>query len=285
MTFLWAAFIALGLLPLASAAFSRSGIPQDAVDRKAGWPIVTAPFRSLALRLFHAERFGGTASRIRYAQSFLHGESRAEERSVQLLTRMLGASYGALTVGTAAALAAGDAAVMALSAWIAVLLPIVLYKEVMQRVKRRKQQIVLELPFVLNKLVLLLQSGETLMRSLQLAAERPGKRDHPLYAEFRVLLTMLNNRTPFPQAIEWFARRCAVHEVSLFANALLLNYKRGGDELAGTLRTLNAQLWHTRKTALLTMGEEASSKLVFPMAVLFLTVMAIVAAPAFFYLN
>jgi tight adherence protein C len=123
------------------------------------------------------------------------------------------------------------------------------------------------------------------MRSLQLAAERPGKRDHPLYVEFRGLLTMLNNRTPFPQAIEWFARRCAVHEVSLFANALLLNYKRGGDELAGTLRTLNAQLWHTRKTALLTLGEEASSKLVFPMAVLFLTVMVIVAAPAFFYLN
>nr|WP_249866162.1 type II secretion system F family protein [Paenibacillus konkukensis] len=84
----------------------------------------------------------------------------------------------------------------------------------------------------------------------------------------------------FAKAMEDFNKRCGVQEVSLFTTTLLLNYKRGGDELVMSLKELSVTLWDKRKSLAKTLGEEASSKMVFPMVLIFMVVMIIVAAPA-----
>jgi tight adherence protein C len=61
---------------------------------------------------------------------------------------------------------------------------------------------------------------------------------------------------------------------------VLLNYRRGGDDFVVALRELTRNLWEKRKALARTMGEEASSKLVFPMVITFGIVMVIVATPA-----
>lgn len=66
----------------------------------------------------------------------------------------------------------------------------------------------------------------------------------------------------------------------MFTTTLLLNHKRGGEELVLSLRELSVILWDKRKALARTLGEEASSKLVFPMVLIFFIVMVIVASPA-----
>lgn len=66
----------------------------------------------------------------------------------------------------------------------------------------------------------------------------------------------------------------------MFTTTVLLNYKRGGHDLTVALRNLSKDLWERRKAVSRILGEEASSKLVFPMALIFLIVIVIVAAPA-----
>ncbi|MNW00625.1 hypothetical protein D3C71_1961440 [compost metagenome] len=66
----------------------------------------------------------------------------------------------------------------------------------------------------------------------------------------------------------------------MFSTNVLMNFKRGGSDFAYSLEELSHTLWERRKAAARTIGEEASAKMVFPMVLLFCTVMLIVAAPA-----
>jgi tight adherence protein C len=66
---------------------------------------------------------------------------------------------------------------------------------------------------------------------------------------------------------------------------LLLNYKRGGDDLVVALRTLSKELWDKRKALSRTLGEEASTKLVFPMVIVFVIVLVVIASPAIMLMN
>jgi tight adherence protein C len=80
--------------------------------------------------------------------------------------------------------------------------------------------------------------------------------------------------------MERFNRSCAVQEVSIFTTVLLLNYRRGGEHFVLALRELSYTLWEKRKAIARTRGEEASSKLVFPLVGILLVLMILVAAPA-----
>jgi tight adherence protein C len=95
---------------------------------------------------------------------------------------------------------------------------------------------------------------------------------------------LLNNYS-FAQAFQDFSRRCGLREVSVFATAVVLNDRRGGEEFAASLKEQSKELWDRRKALVRTLGEEASAKLAFPMVLVFLVVMVIVAAPAILIMN
>ena len=75
--------------------------------------------------------------------------------------------------------------------------------------------------------------------------------------------------------MEDFNKRCGVQEVSLFTTTLLLNYKRGGDEAGDVIERTFIYIMGQRKPIAKTLGEEASSKMVFPMVFIFFVVMVV----------
>ncbi|MNJ65984.1 hypothetical protein D3C77_620270 [compost metagenome] len=89
----------------------------------------------------------------------------------------------------------------------------------------------------------------------------------------------------FQQALEGFSKRCGIQEVSAFTTAVLLNYRRGGSDFVLSLRDLSHTLWEKRKAVGKTLGEQASSKLVFPMVLLFLIIVILVGTPAFMIMD
>jgi tight adherence protein C len=158
-------------------------------------------------------------------------------------------------------------------------------QELDNRIKKRKQSILIELPELLNKLILLIDAGESIQQAIARCVKhkpplQSDKALNPLTHELRQMLNELNNNRSFHLAMEDFNQRCHIQEVSIFTTTVLLNYKRGGEQLALALRELSRIVWEKRAAIAKTLGEEASSKLVFPMILIFIIVMIIIASPA-----
>jgi tight adherence protein C len=280
------AIAAYAALPAVIWLFVRRKGPVPAKDAAvSGVRSWIRPYASTVLLLLRHPDVSTLTHRLRMAEMALRGERGAQERLILRVAEMLASVHLLSAAGMAAGAAMGDPAPALAMLVLAVLLPCYQYQTIMRRVEWRKRQIMLELPLVINKMVLLLQSGEPLMRALQAAASATDRPGHPLYAELREMLAHWQHHQSFAAAVERFSRRCAVHEASVFANSLMMNYRRGGDDLVHSLRLLGAELWSRRKAMARTLGEEASAKLVLPMVVMFFTVMVIVAAPAFFHMS
>lgn len=170
-----------------------------------------------------------------------------------------------------------------------VFIPIIvigLVKDLEKKIKKREQKIIIELPELLNKIILLVNAGETLQKSIMRCVEQKKDIDEsPLYIELLQASHELEINRPFQQVLEDFNKRCGVQEVSIFTTTILLNYRKGGGDLLVALRELSNNLWEKRKAIAKTLGEEASSKLVLPMVLIFLVVLIIVATPAILFMK
>ncbi|SDS19989.1 type II secretion system protein F (GspF) [Paenibacillaceae bacterium GAS479] len=207
-------------------------------------------------------------------------------------TRLFAASatgygYLAAAAGLLLAGAAGEPNIAWLGFVCGLLLTIGRLREVHKQARRRKQELLLALPDLLGKLTLLIGAGETVHRALAHCADRPPGhgRESLLHGELVKAVQAMSNGQSFSAAIEAFSRRCAVQEVSVFTTVLLLNYRRGGDQLSLSLREISLPLWDKRRSAARTRGEEASSKLVFPLTGIFFILMVLVGAPAMLLMN
>lgn len=158
--------------------------------------------------------------------------------------------------------------------------PLALYKREQGALIRKRRSMLIELPEVLNQLMLLVGAGETVQQALIRIAEKTGASADPLRMELSEAARTLKMNGSFTKCMEDFSKRCSLQETTLFTTTLLLNYRRGGEEMLVSLRELSMTLWDKRKALAKTLGEEASSKLVFPMVLIFFIVMVIVAVPA-----
>jgi tight adherence protein C len=163
---------------------------------------------------------------------------------------------------------------------LAVLLPVLITKQLDDKIKERQEDIILELPEFVNKLVLLVNAGVNVEKAIiRIVSQQKNKEDSYLYRELKEVVAELNNNGNFSEAIEHFNKRCRVQEVSVFSSTLLLNYNRGS-ELVIALRSLSKELWEKRKMVAKVRGEQASTKLVFPMVIIFIVVLVVVGYPA-----
>lgn len=210
----------------------------------------------------------------------LKGADWTIERTKAETAASLGNGYAALTGCAWLSLLVQEPLLLIMGIVFGILLTIRQVIEAGRLVEQRKQQMITELPDMLSKLMLLVGAGETVQHALARCLERKEADKHPLYKEWSDAVSSLQNGQSFSSAMERFNRRCAVQEVSIFTTVLLLNYRRGGEHFVLALRELSYTLWEKRKAIARTRGEEASSKLVFPLVGILFVLMVLVAAPA-----
>lgn len=222
----------------------------------------------------------------------LEGPTTQSNAAIRFVGRNLMVVLAAFLTVLFLGLLAGDEALLIAGLGAAVLLPFFLLRQLDSRIRAKKRQILIELPELLSKLILLVNAGDTVQQAIARCVAHPAApgdsaKDaadeaaiHPLDRELAVLARDMGNGLSFSIALEHFSKRCGVQEVTLFTNTVLLNYRRGGDDFVTSLRELNRVLWDKRKALAKTLGEEASSKLVFPMVLIFVVVMVVVATPA-----
>ncbi|MDQ0195516.1 type II secretion system F family protein [Paenibacillus wynnii] len=258
------------------------GLPMEGIRlRKLGEPLLLLVEASRITSYFPSVIF-----RIQRSIQKSQGARQGTERTLLFLGEMLSYSWLLLTAGCTLSLITGERIGVVLGTFLAGALPMALVSDLHKKVKLREQLITLELPELLNSIVLLVGAGETVQRALvRCSASRKGDISHPLYRELATMISEWESGYSFQQAFENFSKRCAVQEVALFTTTVLLNYRRGGGDFALSLRDLSRMLWERRKAISRTHGEQASAKLVFPMVVIFLVVIVLVGTPAFMMLN
>jgi tight adherence protein C len=190
-----------------------------------------------------------------------------------------GSGMGAAGLSALAALLTGAADVLPIGLIVAALLPVSKIRSLRRRVEEQRRAVLRELPELLSVLMLLVGAGESLQNAL-LRCAREGGDDHPLYRELKRAMHAMQNGESFQLAMDGFARRVGVQEASVLTSALLLQYRKGGADFVHALRELSFNLWEKRKSLARTKGEEAVSKLSFPLVLMFFVLMVIIGSPA-----
>ncbi|MNZ33595.1 Bacterial type II secretion system protein F domain protein [compost metagenome] len=234
-----------------------------------------------------SQRFPILFYKIQRSIQKISGDRRGGEFTLLFLAEMLNYSWLLLVAGCLMTLLMdGEITGIVIGGILSVLLPAALINDLHRKVVKREQAIHLELPELLNKLVLLVGAGSTVQQAIRQCLERKQEEEqHPLYGELFRMQRELEGGYSFQQALEGFSKRCGVQEVSAFTTAVLLNYRRGGNDFVLALRDLSHSLWDKRKSVSKTLGEQASSKLIFPLVLIFLIIVILVGAPAFMIMD
>lgn len=152
-------------------------------------------------------------------------------------------------------------------------------RELLEKVRKRRASIQYDFPDFVNKLILLVNAGMTVSRAWDRVAAGCGK-ETPLYRELSITLQDMRSGRPEAKAYEEFAKRCRVPEITRFITVVLQNVRKGNSELVPILRVFAGECWEMRKSTAKRYGEEASTKMLLPMMLMFAAILLIVVTPA-----
>jgi len=157
-------------------------------------------------------------------------------------------------------------------------------RELGDKVKNRRIQMQIDFPEFLNKLALLVNAGMTISGAIEKITTDAGNLGisvkRTLYGELEKTSNEIKLGKSEIKAYEDFAKRCRLSEITRFTSILIQNLKRGSSELVAILRLQSAECWSSRKNAARILGEEAETKLLFPMMLMLLAILIIVIAPS-----
>ena len=152
-------------------------------------------------------------------------------------------------------------------------------RELDERIRKRRLSIQMDFPDFLNKLVLLINAGMTVSRAWEKVVN-DSRKGGLLYEELRAVVSDIRSGKPEQRAYEDFAKRCRIPEITRFVSVVLQNLRKGNSELVSVLRVYAGECWEMRKNAARRLGEEASTRMLLPMVLMFLAVLLIVITPA-----
>ena len=148
-----------------------------------------------------------------------------------------------------------------------------------RNIKKRKLEIMLDFPDFIVRLTLLINAGMTVTKAWEKVSNDLGGQ-RALGKELEIAGLEIGAGKSAHKAYEDFAKRCRTQEVTRVVSVLLQNIKKGNSELVSVLRIHANECWEMRKNAAKKLGEEASSKMLFPMFLMFIAVLLIVITPA-----
>ncbi len=147
------------------------------------------------------------------------------------------------------------------------------------RQKKRRLEIQLEFPDFINKLTLLINAGMTMSKAWEKISADCSKMGD-FYAEVNKTVIDIKTGKSEAEAFSQFAKRVKTPEISRLMSTIVQSTKRGGNDLVLSLRLLSNECWDMRKNAIKRLGEEASTKLLIPMIIMFFAIIIIVITPA-----
>lgn len=145
-------------------------------------------------------------------------------------------------------------------------------------INRRATSIEQDFPEMLSKLALLVNAGMIVKEAWEKISENG---DGVLYKEMRTAVIDMQNGVTEMDAIIEFAERCGNDDVTKFSSTLVQNLSKGSRELVEFLKQFSGEIWMKKKQNARKKGEEASGKLMIPIALMFLGLLVMLVVPIF----
>ena len=197
--------------------------------------------------------------------------------TITLLVTTLAAAFAAISGGMGDTKNCGTFLLISLVALVA--LPLLLDRDLQAKIESRRLAIQKEFPDMVNKLMLLVNAGMTISRALE-KIESDNKKDNPIYYELTLAFGEIRAGKPEGVAYEEFGRRCKIKEVVRFVSVIVQNLRKGGSEVVPVLQVQAMECWEMRKSVAKRLGEEASTKILIPLMIMFVGILMIVITPA-----
>lgn len=142
----------------------------------------------------------------------------------------------------------------------------------------RRDELLADMPQVLSKLTLLVNSGMVVREAWKKVAYG-GERE--LYREMQTTVLEMQNGIAELEAYRNFAERCSIKQIRRFSSTMIQNMQKGNAEISFFLKELSDEMWEEKKHLVKRKGEAANSKLLLPMAMIFIGILVMVMVPAF----
>lgn len=156
-----------------------------------------------------------------------------------------------------------------------------------KRKQKREQQMMLDYPELVNKLTLYMGAGLTVRGAFEkISADYLSRKKNKKglirwgYEEIVFVCREMQAGMSEKQSLETMAEHCGIYMYRKLSALLLQNMKKGSKELAQLLQKEAMLAFEERKNAAKKMGEEAGTKLLFPMILMLGIVLAILIVPA-----
>lgn len=173
----------------------------------------------------------------------------------------------------------GDVTFLVIGAAMAGILVWASFNGVKSKVNERHQKVSLELPELTNQILILSGAGMTLKGAIiKIAKEMPG--EGPLYQALKQAVDKMELGMTDEQALDGLTASCNMPEVRRFVSVILQNMHRGGTDVLLALGEIGREMWAARKATAQRIAEETTTKLLFPMMLMLIAVILLVAVPA-----
>lgn len=150
---------------------------------------------------------------------------------------------------------------------------------------RRSEQLLMDYPGLIMKFTLLVQAGMTVRKAFQkMASDYRRKKGTPprfAYEEILAACYEMDSGVSEAEAYRRFGERCGQIKYKTFATLLIQNLQKGSRRMSEMLERESMEAWDERKRKARVLGEAAATKLLLPMVLMLVVVMAIIMIPAF----
>lgn len=172
----------------------------------------------------------------------------------------------------------GQIAMLVLIIFLGAFLAYYFGKEPERKIEARSDQIMSEFSEVVSKLALLTDAGMILREAWQ---EIAYSSEGTIYSEMVTAFTDMNNGMSETEAIRQFGNRCMVPEIKKFTSTLIQGISKGNRELSIMLSKQSSEVWELKRQMVKRKGEQAQSKLLVPMILMFVGILVMIMIPIF----
>lgn len=152
------------------------------------------------------------------------------------------------------------------------------FLDLKKKLEKKHTQMQIDFPDFLNKLTLLVGAGMTVSSAWSKIVEET-KSDRPLHKEMEKVYFEVRSGKSETESYENFAKRCRMPVVTKFVSVLLQNLRKGSGEIIKVLDSLSDECWEMRKNTAKRIGEEASTKMMFPMMIMLAGIFIVILTP------
>ena len=150
------------------------------------------------------------------------------------------------------------------------------------RVKKRKEQMMIDFSEIVSKLSLMYEAGSSILKAWEkIVADREEKGNVRFaYQEMKLALEKIRSGERERDAYAEFGKRCGLHSYMKLGNILEQNLSKGTKGMKLLLKQEAEDAFEERKRIARKKGEEAGTKMLVPMVLMMMVVIVIVTVPA-----